>query len=77
MVVLFFASIATWYLTRDALPSEVRVATGAGGGLYHKFGSVLQSSVERRTRMDVQLVETEGSLRNRQLLLAEIGRAHV
>ena len=70
MVVLFFASIATWYLTRDALPSEVRVATGAGGGLYHKFGSVLQSSVERRTRMDVQLVETEGSLRNRQLLLA-------
>jgi len=70
MGVIFVTSLTTWYFTRDTLPSQIRIATGASGGLYNKVGSILKDSLERRTRTDVTLVETDGSLKNRQLVLS-------
>lgn len=70
MVGVLVLSLGAWYATRDRLPRVLRLATGAGGGLYHEFGSQLKIIVERRTSMVVELVPTEGSRHNRQLLSA-------
>jgi len=68
MLGVLVLSLIAWYVTRDHLPRVVRLATGAEGGQYHEFGLLLKSIIERRTSMRVELVPTDGSRQNFQLL---------
>lgn len=68
MVAVLVLSLIAWYATRDRLPSIVRLATGAPGGQYHEFGLLLKSIVEKNTSVRVELIPTEGSRQNNQLL---------
>ncbi|MCW8132339.1 MAG: TAXI family TRAP transporter solute-binding subunit [Planctomycetota bacterium] len=68
MAGVLVASIAAWYAARERLPSEIRIATGAKGGLYYRFGEVLGAYLEKSTGRKVRLVETKGSLENHDLL---------
>lgn len=67
---IIVTSVTVWLATRDTLPKTIRVATAEQGGLYHEFGEALQASLERRTGRRVEVVRTEGSVENRELLLA-------
>ncbi len=70
MLAVFFASVVTWWTTREVLPPRIQIATAAEGGLYHKFGSVLAPHLEERTGRPVVLRVTAGSGENLSLLLA-------
>jgi TRAP transporter TAXI family solute receptor len=69
MLAVLVGSLGVWNLTRERLPATVRIATGAEGGLYHHVGRVLAVEFQRRTGRRVELIATEGSVENRQLLL--------
>jgi TRAP transporter TAXI family solute receptor len=70
MLAVFVLSFSIWYFTRETLPSEIRIATAEKGGLYYKLASVLQKDLEKRTGRPVRLLETRGSVENRELFLA-------
>ena len=59
-----------WFVTRDTLPREIRIATAEPGGLYFELGTALGAALEDQTGSTVQPVVTKGSLENRELLLA-------
>jgi TRAP transporter TAXI family solute receptor len=69
MIGVLVTSILAWWLTRDRLPAEIRIATAAPGGLYHRVGTLLGDEISRRTGRPVRLVATKGSVENRELLL--------
>lgn len=62
-------SLAAWYFTSNRLPREIRIATGAKGGLYYRAGELLGEGLHTRTGRAVRLIETKGSVENRELLL--------
>lgn len=68
-VALIVGSIAIWHLTKERLPGTIRIATAKQGGLYHEFGEALATSLSRRTGVRVEVVPTDGSVQNRELLL--------
>lgn len=68
MVAVLVASVSTWYFTRERLPAEIRIATGAQGGLYYRFGSVLGGYLEKQSGHAVRLLETQGSRENAELI---------
>ena len=70
MVLVLVGSIVTWYVTRETLPSRIKLATALPGGLYHKVGSDLARQLATRTGAEVEVVSTAGSLENRKKLLA-------
>ena len=49
MVVTLVASIGIWSVTRDRLPSRIRIATAVKGGLYHKFATLLAPHLTKTT----------------------------
>lgn len=61
-------SLAFWYFARDRLPPEIRIATGAPGGLYYQCAGRLGEALTRHTGRPVKLVETKGSAENAELL---------
>lgn len=67
--VIICALIITWFVTRDTLPREIRIATAVPGGLYYKFGEVFKEAFEADTGRDVVLLKTNGSQENKRLLL--------
>ena len=69
MGVIFVLSLVVWNVTRETLPREVRIATAAHGGLYHKFAEALAPHIEQRTGRTVTLLETEGTADNVHRLL--------
>jgi TRAP transporter TAXI family solute receptor len=69
MFVFFLLSLTAWYFTADRLPREIRIATGAKGGLYYKTGELLAAILREQTSRDVRVIETRGSVENRALLL--------
>ncbi len=75
MMLVFFASIATWYATRDTLPGIIRIASGERGGLYYLTAQTLKNSLEIRSEHPVEVVETRGTVHNRELLVG--GGAHL
>lgn len=64
----------TTFLQRR-LPSTVIIAAGPRMGLYWKFATALAQRLEARTGHPVRLLETQGALDNRDLLLG--GKAHL
>ena len=58
---VFVLSLVVWAMTRDRLPSEIRIATAAPGGLYCKIGTMLAPHIVRRTSRRVTIIETEGT----------------
>ena len=75
LVALIVVCVVAWFVTREVLPREIRIATATKGGFYYKFASALKPHLERRTGRSVALLETKGSVQNRELLLA--GKAHL
>lgn len=69
MAVLLITSLAAWLVQREPVPRRVRIATGVSQGLYHKLGVEIQQSMAEQVRSDVEVVETDGSEENFQLLL--------
>ena len=67
-VAIIVVSVVVWFVTRETLPRTIRVATAHEGGLYHEFGEALQKSLEERTGLNVELIQTEGSVENAKLL---------
>ncbi|MHC4731362.1 MAG: TAXI family TRAP transporter solute-binding subunit, partial [Planctomycetota bacterium] len=57
------AAIVIWFVTRETLPREIRIATG-----YYSFGKRLQEHLAARTGRKVVLVPSQGSGENRELL---------
>ncbi len=64
------ASVAVWLATRETLPSRIRIATARSGGLYFELGRKLASSLEERTGRAIDVVESDGSRENLDLLSA-------
>src|SRR5688572_24584474 len=58
-----------FFFKRDTLPPEVRIAAGAKGGLYHKIAQELALRIQDRTSRTVRVLETHGSVDNRERLL--------
>lgn len=75
MVVVLVASIGAWWATRDPLPRTIRIATAKPGGLYEAFGRALAENLEGSTGVSVELVSTNGSIENSQLL--DAGEVHL
>ena len=57
-----------WFVTRDHLPRRIVIATGKDGGLYHAVGEELMRSLARETGVQTEVLTTEGSAENRDLL---------
>ncbi len=70
MLTILVTSLVAWQLTRDRLPEVIRIATGPKGGLYHRVGRVLGQEIERITGHPFELVASQGSVENRERLLA-------
>jgi TRAP transporter TAXI family solute receptor len=66
----------SWYTSRETLPRQIRLAAGKRDGLYHTFAERLAERLQARTGKTVQVIETDGSEANVQLLrdgAAELG----
>jgi len=66
---LLIVSLLTWFLQREPVPGQIRIATGAAEGLYFKVGATIQAALEKRIRSSVSLRETDGSAENFRLLV--------
>lgn len=69
MIIIFLISISTWLTTRDRIPETIRIAAAQKGGLYYKFAESIKPYLEKKTGMRVEVLATNGSMQNRQLLL--------
>jgi TRAP transporter TAXI family solute receptor len=68
-LLLAVASLALWWVRTDGgVPREVRIATAASGGLYYRLGASLGAALSERTGARVTVLETQGSIRNHDLL---------
>ncbi len=68
---LLLLSVVVWYITRDALPRRIAIATAMPGGLYREFATHLKKQIAQQTGRDVELEESRGSVDNRRRLLSE------
>lgn len=68
LVLAGLASCSVWWLTRDRLPVEIRIATAGDKDMYHTFGEIFGPELARLIHRPVQLVPSTGSVRNRELL---------
>lgn len=57
------------------LPKEIIIASGRKDGMYARVSKQLADSLRRGTGQKVQILETEGSIENRELLVT--GKAHL
>lgn len=71
LLLLIAASLPTWYLTRDVLPHPIRIATAESGGLYYRFGRLLTDEIKKRCGCPVVVLQTRGSVENRELVLGD------
>lgn len=69
VTLVLITSLIAWFLQRETVPREVRIATGVKQGLYHKVGSTLRDSLGQRIRSTIAVLETDGSEENFQLLI--------
>ncbi len=67
---LMIALIAYWSIHRERLPDRIRIAAGPPGSLYATFAYAFGGKLSRKTGKQVAVIETEGSLENRRLLLS-------
>ena len=69
LLVFAVASVVAWNLLPPPLPKVVRLGTGPAGGHYDRFGQGLREEVAEH-RIDLELVNTAGSMENIRALLA-------
>jgi uncharacterized protein len=60
--------VVIWYTSREALPPELRIATGKKGGLYDKLARDFAERLRERTGRPVRVIETAGTEANVGLL---------
>ncbi len=70
LLVVLLGSLVGWYLSRQTLPRVIRIATAAQGGLYYRFGTLLEPYLSAHTGRQVVILATRGSVENRELVLA-------
>ena len=62
--------VLVWFATREPLSGKtIRIATAARGGQYYHYAQVIGKHLVTRTRCRVKLIDTEGSVENRALLM--------
>lgn len=69
MTLVLIVSLFTWFFQRESVPRRIRIATGSRQGLYHKVGSTIKATLEKRFLSHVDVTETDGSAENFQSLL--------
>ncbi|MDH3704198.1 MAG: ABC transporter substrate-binding protein, partial [Alphaproteobacteria bacterium] len=75
LVVLIGFAVAAYFI-RPAPPSSIRLATGAPGGAYAAFGEQYKAALAV-DGIDVDLIETSGSLDNLRLLASDADKVDV
>lgn len=68
IVALALISLGVWLVRRDRLPWTIRIASGEKSGVYYAIGGSLRNSLERRLHQRPELLATEGSVQNFQML---------
>jgi len=68
MFALILVSLISWVYTRDRLPEPIKIGTAQQGGLYHELGHTLQELLIKRTGHQVEVISTDGSNDNCNLL---------
>jgi len=68
VLVFGLLSLATWWGTHERLPRRIRIASAEPGGLYHRVAYELAQRIMVRTGREVVVLETRGSVANRELL---------
>ncbi|MBW3596328.1 MAG: TAXI family TRAP transporter solute-binding subunit [Planctomycetes bacterium] len=74
--VMAAALLAGWLLREAPLPPQIRIAAGAGGGMYHRVSELLAERLREHVPRPVRVLETAGAYANRELLQtgqAELG----
>ena len=69
LVLVVITSVTAWYCTRDVIPRPIRIATGSRSGLNHQLAEAL-SEILRARDIPSQILSSDGSRENRQLLLS-------
>jgi uncharacterized protein len=67
-VAVIVACVLFWYITRETLPPEIRIAAGKQGGLYHELAQHFAKRLRERTGRPVRVIETAGTDANIDLL---------
>ncbi len=62
------AAVVVWFVTRETLPVRIRIATARSGGSYYRLGMRLADSIQQRTGRGVDVIESDGSRQNLELL---------
>jgi TRAP transporter TAXI family solute receptor len=57
-----------WYMSREQLPPEIRIAAGKSGGLYDKLAQRIAKHMQEHTRRPVRVIESAGTEANVNLL---------
>jgi TRAP transporter TAXI family solute receptor len=57
-----------WYMSREQLPPEIRIAAGKSGGLYDKLAQDIAKRLQERTGRPVRVIESAGTTANFDLL---------
>lgn len=70
VIVLVLSGMIAWYARRPGLPPIINIAAGPAGGLYHQVGKLLADSLQKRLNRPVRVIETAGSVQNRELLIS-------
>ncbi|MCA9061093.1 MAG: TAXI family TRAP transporter solute-binding subunit [Planctomycetaceae bacterium] len=68
VTVLVLTLVASFYAWQTRLPARVRIAGGPEGGRYQLIAVGLARALEQRLGIDVEVVDTQGSLQNLSLL---------
>ena len=66
---LLILSLRAWLYQRETVPGRIRIASGSEQGMYFKIANSVESSLEDRTRSTVDVLVTDGSEDNFQLLM--------
>ncbi len=67
--ILIIVMISIWFIQRDVLPKQIRIASAYSNGLYYKFATILKEPLEDISNRPVDVMETRGSVSNCELLL--------
>ncbi len=70
MLTVLVGAVGLWFFRRAASEPPLRLATGEPGGLYHKVGSAIEHSLERRESRKLSILKTHGSAQNFKALLS-------
>lgn len=68
LLLLVCVFIVGWWVTRDKLPEEIRIASAREGGLYYKFAVEMGERLGKITGHRVHPLVTSGSVENLELL---------